>query len=99
MANFSAARIKKSCLKVSQLLKALSHPSRLVIMGNLLEGPKTVGQLADCCNGTQPQVSHFLTRMKFEGLVQSHREGKHVVYSVADRRLVSLIKVIQNEYC
>ena len=99
MAAVSAMKIKKSCSEVSQLLKALSHPRRLTILGNLLEGPKTVSQLTTCCNGTQPQISHFLTRMKFEGLVQSKREGKYVVYAVADRRLAALMKVIQNEYC
>lgn len=68
-------------------------------MGNLMEGPKTVSQLINCCHGTQSQISHFLTRMKYEGLVQSKREGKYVVYSVADKRLTALMKVIQNEYC
>ena len=81
------------------MLKALAHPQRLMIMGHLLQGPKSVGELVDACEASQSQISHFLARMKLEGLVSSEREGKHVVYSVADKRLMKLMHVIQSEYC
>lgn len=95
----SVVKIKKSCVEVSQFLKALAHPQRLMIMGNLLQGPKTVGELVDLCEASQSQISHFLTRMKYEGLVKSERDGRFVVYSVADKRLIKLMQVIQSEYC
>lgn len=95
----SIVKLKKSCIEVSQILKALAHPQRLMIMGNLLEGAKTVSDLVEVCEASQSQISHFLTRMKFEGLVKSERDGKYVVYSVADDRLVSLMKSIQKQYC
>lgn len=95
----SVQKIKRSCVEVGQILKALSHPQRLMIMGNLVQGPKTVTQLVEVCEASQSQISHFLTRMKFEGLVTSERDGRYVLYSVADKRLVKLMQVIQSEYC
>lgn len=95
----SVSKIKKSCVEVSQILKALAHPQRLLLMGHLAQGPKTVGELVKVCQASQSQVSHFLMRMKFEGLVTAARDGRHVVYSVADKRLVRLIQAIQCEYC
>lgn len=99
MAAVSVQKIKESCVEVSQMLKALSHPQRLLIMGNLLQGPKTVSELVDMCEASQSQISHFLTRMKLEGLVKAERDGRFVHYSVADGRLVKLMRVIQAEYC
>ncbi|MBX3040873.1 MAG: winged helix-turn-helix transcriptional regulator [Bdellovibrionaceae bacterium] len=99
MASVSVDKIEKSCVEVSQILKALAHPQRLILLSNLLEGPKTVGELVNLCQASQSQISHFLTRMKLEGLVKAEREGRFVLYSVADKRLVRLMKVIQTEYC
>lgn len=92
-------KMKSSCEEVCQILKALSHPRRLLVMGYLLEGPKTVGDLVNLCGAAQSQMSQFLTRMKFEGLVNSEKQGKYQVYSLADQRLVQLIETIQKEYC
>ena len=95
----SARKFKKSCVEVSQLLKALAHPQRLMIMGNLLQGPKTVTELVELCEASQSQMSQFLTRMKYEGLIKSEKDGKFNVYSVADTRLIQLMQVIQVQYC
>lgn len=99
MAALSVVKIKKSCVEVSQILKALAHPQRLMILGNLLQGPKTVSELVDLCEASQSQISQFLMRMKLEGLVKAERSGRFVRYSVADRRLVHLMRIIQTEYC
>ncbi len=95
----SVNKLKKSCEDVSQLLKALSHPQRLIILGYLLNGHKTVSDLVELCEISQSQMSQFLTRLKFEGLVRSEKDGKFQVYSIADKRLEHLLKTIQKEYC
>ena len=95
----SIQKFKSSCEEVSLILKALSHPQRLLIMGHLLEGPKTVGDLVAVCEISQSQMSQFLTRMKFEGLIVSEKDGKYQIYSLADKRLIRLMKTIQTEYC
>ncbi|MGE5086408.1 MAG: ArsR/SmtB family transcription factor [Bacillota bacterium] len=99
MQSVSISKIKDSCEEVCLILKALSHPQRLLILGHLLNGPKTVSELVDLCEVSQSQMSQFLTRMKTEGLIDSEREGKFQYYSVADQRLVRLMKTIQAEYC
>lgn len=99
MAAISIAKISRSCAEVSQILKALAHPQRLMILGNLLQGRKTVSELVENCGASQSQISHFLMRMKLEGLVKAERDGRYVYYSVADKRLIHLMRVIQAEYC
>ena len=95
----SILKIKDSCDEVAAILKALSHPQRLMILGHLLQGPKTVSELVDLCQVSQSQMSQFLIRMKFEGLISSQKEGKFQRYSLADKRLVHLMKTVQTEYC
>ena len=95
----SIRKMEMSCEDVCLILKSLSHPQRLMILGHLIAGPKTVGELVECCHSSQSMMSQFLTRMKLEGLVTAKREGKFQLYSLEDQRLVRLMKTIQNEYC
>ncbi|MCM2281479.1 MAG: metalloregulator ArsR/SmtB family transcription factor [Bdellovibrionaceae bacterium] len=95
----SIKKLERSCDEVSRILKALSHPRRLLILGHLLGGPRTVGELVALCHVSQPQMSQFLTRMKYEGLIDSSKEGKFQIYSLADPRLANLMRVVQAEYC
>lgn len=99
VAQVSIAKIKKSCDEVCSILKSLSHPQRLLVLGHLLQGSKSVSELVDLCELSQSQMSQFLTRMKFEGLVSSEKLGTSQVYSIADKRLIHLMRAIQSEYC
>ncbi len=95
----SVSKMKKTCEDVCQILKSLSHPQRLMILGYLLNQPRTVSQLVELTEISQSQVSQFLTRLKYEGLIQSERQGKYQYYSIADERLAHLMTAIQANYC
>ncbi len=95
----SIMKMEKSCEDVSQLLKSLAHPTRLMILGHLTAGPKTVGKLTELCEVSQSQMSHFLMRLSYEHLVKAEKQGRYRVYSLADKRLKKLLEVIQKEYC
>lgn len=98
-ADLNMRKLKRKCEEVCAILKALSHPQRLLILAHLSAGPKKVGELVELCSASQSQISQFLIRMKFEGLVTSEKDGKYQVYSLADKRLAQLMKTIQSEYC
>lgn len=95
----SIRKIKSVCEEVCGLLKAISHPQRLMVLSHLVASPKTVSELVDLCEVSQSQMSQFLIRLRFEGLVESEKDGKYQVYRLKDERLVSLMKTIQAEYC
>lgn len=99
VAKISISKMENACQEVSDLLRALSHPQRLMILGYLTQGAKTVTELTELCGISQSQLSQFVGRMKAEGLVSSERRGKFQYYAVADERLVQLIAVIQNIFC
>jgi len=95
----SVSKIETNCQEVSDLLRALSHPQRLMILGHLTQGPQSVSDLQAACGISQSQLSQFLIRMKAEGLLQSERHGRYQYYSVADQRVVRLIAVLQSLFC
>ena len=97
--SISVSKIEKSCVAVGELLRSLAHPQRLLILGHLTQGPKTVSQLQDLCQISQSQLSQFLGRMKSEGLVACQRQGRYQYYQAADANVLRLIAAIQDIYC
>ena len=91
--------IVNKCEEVSEVLRSLSHPVRLKILCQVLEKEQTVNELTEFCGIAQPAMSQFLRRMKNEGVLKSRKEATFVYYSLADKKLLSLMKAIKDIYC
>lgn len=95
----SLPKLRKNCDQVSARLRALAHPKRLLILGTLIEGDKTVTELQELCGISQSQLSQFLARMKLEKLVICKRRGRFQSYAIADERIRNLVLTLQTLYC
>ncbi|HRX40619.1 MAG TPA: ArsR family transcriptional regulator, partial [Parvularculaceae bacterium] len=62
--------------EVAKLLKTFSHPNRLLIACDLLQGERTVSDLEVRTGVRQPVLSRELARLRSEGLVGARRESK-----------------------
>lgn len=85
--------------KASDLFKALSHETRLVILCLLSERERSVGELESILSMSQAAVSQQLARLRYDRLVQTRREGRTVYYSLADHEIASLIRVLSDLFC
>lgn len=66
--------------------KALSDPTRLALAAILLDAEELcVCDLSWVLERAENLVSHHLRLLRSEGLVESRREGKMVMYSLTDR--------------
>lgn len=83
----------------SQLLKALSHEGRLMILCHLVTGEKSVTELEELLSARQAAVSQQLARLRLEGLVTPRREGKAIYYSLTDDRPKRILEVIYDMFC
>lgn len=83
--------LKSKCLEVSEIMKALAHPQRLLILCHLAEGEKNVSELIELCEISQSQLSQFLTRMQREKLLSVRREGTFSYYAIADENVSKLL--------
>jgi len=62
---------------------ALSTPSRVQILGCLLDGPRAVGEITALLGMEQSAVSHQLRVLREAALVKSERHGKRRVYALS----------------
>ncbi|EKF17361.1 ArsR/SmtB family transcription factor [Nitratireductor pacificus] len=85
--------------KASDLLKALSHESRLLILCLLAEGEKSVSELEDIMKMPQAAVSQQLARLRFDRLVNTRREGRAIYYSIASAEVGSVIEALYDLFC
>jgi DNA-binding transcriptional ArsR family regulator len=83
----------------SELLKALSHETRLVILCLLLEGKKSVGELEQRLKLRQPIVSQQLARLRADDLVETRRDGKNIYYSIARPEVAEVIGSLHRAFC
>ena len=86
--------------KASNMLKAISHPMRLAIMGYLGDGSQlTVTEIHKLLNIEQSTASHHLGILKDKGVLASKREGKHTLYYLKKQNLSKLVACISECAC
>ncbi len=83
----------------AQFLKALSHEGRLMILCHLTQGEKSVTELETLLDSRQAAVSQQLARLRFEGLVDSRRDGKTIYYSLTDPRAEKVVGLMYELFC
>lgn len=85
--------------EASELLKALSHETRLLILCLLSEGEKTVSELENIMKMPQAAVSQQLARLRLDGLVKTRREGRMIFYTIADQEVSSIVETLYDLFC
>jgi DNA-binding transcriptional ArsR family regulator len=73
--------------------QVLGHPVRLAIVKDLLTGPHSVTELATKAGLSQSRISNHLACLRWCRFVATERQGRHVVYSIADPRLQELLDI------
>ncbi len=66
----------------ARIIKAMAHPSRLLMLDELEKGPRCVCKLRDLVGADLSTVSKHLLVMKNAGLVTDERHGTEIHYSL-----------------
>ena len=98
-ASVSISDMKKNCEAVALVLKALSHPQRLLLLCHLSNGEKTVGELESLCESSQSSISQYLKLLRLEKLVTSEKRGLFVYYDIYDLKVKKLIIELHKIFC
>ena len=78
----------------AEMMKALSHETRLMILCILVDGEQSVGQIERTLDLPQSTVSQQLARLRHDRLVETRRDGRVIYYRIASddtRRLIALL--------
>lgn len=85
--------------RATAVLGVLANTNRLLLMCQLSQGEKCVGELEELLDLHQPTLSQQLGVLRSEGLVSTRRDGKKIYYSVADARVLALLATLYEMYC
>jgi ArsR family transcriptional regulator, virulence genes transcriptional regulator len=79
----------------AHLCKALAHPTRLLIIDELRDGPRSVGDLVDRIGLRQSNLSQHLGVLRDQRLVVARRDGQAVYYSLRDARVTQAFDLLR----
>src|SRR3990172_11068783 len=79
----------------AEICQAISDPNRILILYELEEGPRSVGELAETLEMTQPTVSRHLKVLRDRRMVQTKREGTSIYYTLADPRVIEALNLLR----
>jgi DNA-binding transcriptional ArsR family regulator len=86
---------KENVKRAGKLLKAMSNEHRLLILQNLLESEKCVGDLEQIVGLSQSALSQHLARLRRDDLVKTRRVAQTIYYSLAGDEVSSVIETHQ----
>lgn len=78
------------------ICSALADPKRILILYALNEKPSNVSDLAVALGISQPAASRHLNVLRERGIVTSRREGRSVVNSLADQRIIQALDLLRD---
>ena len=91
--------MQKTADDACALLKALAHPHRLILICQLVDGEKSVGELADLLALRDSTVSQHLSVLRKDGLVASRRDGQTIWYSIRNRTALEVVELLYQNFC
>lgn len=85
--------------RASELLKALANRHRLVIVCQLIDKERSVGELATLLNIRVSTVSQHLALLRKDGLVSARRDGQTIWYSIGSVPARDVVQTLYRVYC
>ncbi len=82
--------------KLARVIKALAHPSRLLIVSELSIGKRCVGELTNLVGARMPTVSRHLSQLRAVGIVHEEKRGAKVFYRVSLPCVLKMFECIKS---
>jgi ArsR family transcriptional regulator len=79
---------------LAEVAKALGHEHRIELIEQLAQGPRSVEALAERVGLAVANASQHLQQLRRAGLVSTRRDGKRVVYRLADDAETDIVSLL-----
>jgi DNA-binding transcriptional ArsR family regulator len=99
VASLELDAMRDSADSACTLMKVLANPDRLLLLCQLAQGEKNVGELQDLLGILQPTLSQQLAVLREEQLVATRREGKNIYYRIDSPQALAVIDVLYAQFC
>lgn len=94
-----AARMHAAADHASEFLRTLSNRHRLMMLCQLIDGERSVGDLAAALGIRDSTASQHLALLRKDGLVSARREGQTIWYSVASEPARAVLTALYQSFC
>lgn len=81
------------------MLKAIANQNRLLLLCQMVEGERSVNELAEVLDLPQSVVSQHLSLLRREGLVKGRREAQSIYYGIEDERVHRVMGTLFEVFC
>ena len=98
-AAFDGEAIGVHASEAARVLKALSNEKRLLLLCQLVEGERSVGELNAGIDLSQSALSQHLAVLRKEGLVNTRREAQTIYYALAEGPAQRILQTLHGIYC
>lgn len=78
--------------RCARIFRAMGDMARLRLLARLADGPSCVGELAEVEGESITTISQRLRVLRADNIVRGKREGKHILYSLADQHMFDLVR-------
>ncbi|WP_221410326.1 ArsR/SmtB family transcription factor [Paraburkholderia dinghuensis] len=92
-------RMREATARAVDHLKVLGNSERLLLLCQLSQGELSVSELEERLEIRQPTLSQQLGVLRIDGMVKTRRDGKRIIYSIADQQLLQLLAALYSIYC
>jgi ArsR family transcriptional regulator len=99
LASLDAMRFEASAEEAARLLRALANERRLMILCQLTDGERSVGQLLPLVGLSQSALSQHLAILREQGILATRREAQTVRYSIADPAALKVVATLAEIFC
>ncbi len=91
--NTKALEMENELYDLAELFKIFGDSTRIRILYDLMDGEKNVTEISEDLGMNQSAISHQLKILKTSKLVSARREGKAMIYALADDHVKTIIEM------
>jgi ArsR family transcriptional regulator len=99
LANFDVSDFQASAANAAKLLRALANEKRLMILCQLTEGERSVGELQPLLGLSQSALSQHLAVLREEGVVATRRDAQTIWYRIHDPAAMQVVATLAEIFC
>ncbi len=85
--------------QAAAFLKGLASAHRLLILCQLAQGERSVGELIEATGLAQTSMSQHLNKLKAEGIVSFRRDHRTLYYSICHPAAQDVMQVLYETFC
>ncbi len=99
LAKYDLAMLEASAGRAATLLRLLANERRLMILCQLADGERSVGQIQPRVGLSQSALSQHLALLREEGVVATRRDGQTIHYRITDPAALAVIATLADLFC